>query len=204
MRLFCFIPLLFLLTSVTAQQKAEFPQKVGIKTNINISTLIGSELQNPRPKFGYTAGPYIIFNPENRWSLYTEAVGSFRGSKFKNGDTGYSRISTFYVDICAQPLYNIPNSNKAITLGPYASYLALSSLFIGAKKKPELNDIGFKDYDIGVASYYHIKGNTVSLQIGAKLALISANNNVNFIGYYPKTGNGKTIKSLSFEIGMAF
>ena len=80
MRLFCFIPLLFLLTTVTAQQKAEFPQKVGIKTNINISTLIGSELQNPRPKFGYTAGPYIIFNPENRWSLYTEAVGSFRGS----------------------------------------------------------------------------------------------------------------------------
>ena len=57
MRLFCFIPLLFLLTTVTAQQKAEFPHKVGIKTNINISTLIGSELQNPRPKFGYTAGP---------------------------------------------------------------------------------------------------------------------------------------------------
>jgi hypothetical protein len=204
MRYHIFIPLLCFFTSVIAQQKAEFPHKVGIKTNINISTLLGSELQAPRPKFGYTAGPYLIFNPEKPWSLYTEAVGSFRGSKFKNGDTGYSRIATFYIDVSILPLYSIPNSNKAVSLGPYASYLGLSSLFIGAKKKPEINDIGFKNYDIGVASYYHIKGETVSLQIGGKLALINANNDVNFVGYYPKTGNGGIIRSLSFEIGMAF
>jgi hypothetical protein len=204
MRTVIFIPLICFFSVVCAQQTNEFPHKVGIKTNINLSTILGSELQAPRPKFGYTAGPYLIFNPENRWSLYTEAVGSFRGSKFKNGDTGYSRIATFYVDACILPLYNVPNSNKAISFGPYTSYLGLSSLFIGTKKKPEINDIGFKDYDIGIASYYHINGETVTLQIGVKHALINANNDVNFVGYYPKTGNGGMIRSLSFEIGMAF
>jgi hypothetical protein len=204
MRNVIFIPLICFVSVVCAQQTNDFPHKVGIKTNISISTLLGSELQAPRPKFGYTAGPYLIFNPEKTWSLYTEAVGSFRGSKFKNGDTGYSRIATFYIDACVLPLYNIPKSNKAISLGPYASYLGLSSLFIGAKKKPEINDIGFKNYDLGVASYYHIKGEIVSFQFGGKLALINANRDVNFVGYYPKTGNGGMIRSICFEVGLAF
>jgi hypothetical protein len=188
----------------TAQQNAQYPHKLGIKTNLNISTILGTELQQPRPKFGYTAGVYHILNPQKKWSLYTEGVGSFRGSKFSNGDTGYSRIATFYIDGAILPLYNIPNTNKALSAGPYMSYLGLSSLYIGQKKKAELNDIGFNDLDFGVAAYYHIKGDPVTLQLGGKLSLINANNGVNFVGYYPTTGNGGFIRSLSFEIGMMF
>ncbi len=187
-----------------AQQTEEFPHKLGIKTSINMSTLLGTEFKNPRPKFGYTAGAYMHFNPSNKWSIYTEAVGSFRGSKFKNGDTGYSRIATFYVDMAALPTYQIPNSKNSVSAGPYASYLGLSSLYIGPKKKAELNDLNFKNTDVGLAVYYKKGGKTVDLQVGAKVALLNANDGVNFVGYKPKTGNGGTIRSLSFEIGMLF
>jgi hypothetical protein len=203
MRTVLYLILLFGVCTCYAQQVQEFPHKVGLKTSINISSMVGTELQNARPKFGYTAGAYILFNPEQKWSIYTEAVGSFRGSKFSNGDSGYSRISSVYIDLAALPVYNI-DDKQAILIGPYASYLALSSLFIGPKKKPEDLDIGLWDSDAGIAAYYHLKGEIVTVQLGGKYGLLNVNRQVNFIGLKPATGGRGSIHNLSIELGLLF
>ena len=193
-----------ILGTASAQDAANGNHKLGIKTSINISTILGEELQNPRPKFGYTAGAYHIYKEKNKWSLYSELAASFRGSKFSNGDTGYSRIASFYLDLALLPRYTIGGGEHSISAGPYGSYLALSSLYLGASQKPELDDLNFRPYDFGFAAFYTQHGPTASFQIGGKLSLIDANDGVNFVGAFPETGNGGFIRSLSFEIGMLF
>ncbi|MEN8732168.1 MAG: outer membrane beta-barrel protein [Bacteroidia bacterium] len=177
--------------------------KLGIKTSINLSTLLGDEFQNPRPKYGYTAGAFYQINPQKKWSMYTELVGSFRGSRFSNGDTGYSKVALFYMDVAAMPSYKI-DEKKKVSLGPYLSYLALSSMFKGAQQKAFLNDIGVRPIDLGLAAYYSTQGPIVGFQVGAKLGLLDANNGVNFTDVLPPTGTGGFIRNLSLEIGMLF
>ena len=198
--------LFFALVVIQASSQAQAPSKhhLGLKTSINFSSLLGNELQNPRPKFGYTAGPYAIINTNKKLDIYTEFVGNFKGARFSNGDTGYSRIALFYMDFVAMPLYNYNEDKNAIAIGPYASYLGLSSLYIGAKKKAELNDIGFRPWDAGIGAYVHVNGQYASFQVGTKVSLLSANRDVNFEGYFPKTGNGGFVRNVSLEIGMLF
>jgi hypothetical protein len=185
-------------------QKKEGPElDLGIKTSINVSSILGSEFKNARPKFGYTAGVYLITPLKKKWSLHSEALGSFRGSSFNNGDTGYSKIALFYVDALIAPTYTL--EKNSISIGPYLSYFALGSIYIGAKKKAEdIEEFGMKPLDFGLAGYYTINGPIIGFQFGAKVGLSNINNGVNFDGIFPETGNGGTIRNLSFEIGMLF
>ncbi len=193
----------FYLCSI-AQEIPLDKHKLGVKTSINISSILGSELQNPRPKFGYTAGAFYIYQTDNKLNLYTELLGNFKGANFSNGDTGYSRIALFYVDLAIMPMYKFNEGKSSVCLGPYTSLLGLSSLFIGDKKKAELNDLDFKNYDIGVAAYYHISRKNMSFQIGTKMGLTNVNEDVNFVGYFPQTGTNGNIRNVSLEIGMLF
>jgi hypothetical protein len=193
-----------ILSTASAQNTVSENHKLGIKTSVNIATLLGEELQNPRPKFGYTAGAYYIRNQKKTWSIYSELAASFKGSKFANGDTGYSRISLFYLDLAVLPRYTFKENKHTISAGPYASYLALSSLYLGATPKPESSDLNFRPFDIGIAAFYTIPGTVASFQVGGKLSLIDANGGVNFVGAFPATGTGGLIRSVNFEIGMLF
>lgn len=186
-----------------AQSGANTNHKLGIKTSFNLSMLLGDELENPRPKYGYTAGAYYHFNYEKKWSLYTEFTGSFRGSRFSNGDTGYSKIALFYLDLAAMPAYKIDDKRK-ISFGPYVSYLGLSSVFKGEQKKAYLNDIGIGPLDAGLGAYYTIQGPIVGFQVGGKIGLVNANQEVNFVDLSPATGTNGFIRNFSLEIGMIF
>jgi len=190
---------------LNAQEADRSTYKLGIKTSINISSLLGTEFENARPKFGYTAGVYFE-TPDfkKKWSLHTEALGSFRGSNFANGDTGYSQIALFYVDIAALPQYDFQEGKKSISFGPYLSYLGLSSLYIGEKKKAELNNLDLDPFDAGFVTYFTIHGPVASFQVGGKLGLKNVINGINFDSYYPRTGKGGIIRNLSLEIGVLF
>ncbi|MFB1003057.1 MAG: hypothetical protein QMC70_02810 [Bacteroidia bacterium] len=189
--------------STFAQGAKRNSNKLGIKTSINISTLLGNELQNPRPKFGYTAGAYYHINQANDWSLYTEYTASFRGSRFSNGDTGYSKIALFYVDFAAMPAYKL-DDKQTLSFGPYLSYLGLSSIFKGQQQKAYLNDIGIRPLDAGIGAYYTLQGSLVGFQVGGKLGLANANKDISFDDLTPATGTGGFIRSLSLEVGMIF
>lgn len=186
-----------------AQNAGRTSDKLGIKTSFNLSFLLGDELENPRPKFGYTAGAYYHVNHEKKWSLYTEFAGSFRGSRFSNGDTGYSKIALFYLDLAAMPTYKLSDKQK-VSVGPYISYLGLSSVFKGEQKKAYLNDIGIAPLDAGLGVYYTTYGPIVGLQVGGKLGLANINKDVSFDDLFPATGTGQVIRSLSLEIGLIF
>lgn len=205
MRLALILVCFLMFGQLHAQEADRNTYKLGIKTSINISSLLGTEFENPRPKFGYSAGVYFQTPKlKKNWSLHTEALGSFRGSNFSNGDTGYSRIALFYVDVAALPQYTFQEGKKSISFGPYLSYLGLSSLYIGEKKKAELNNLDIDPLDAGFVTYFTIHGPLASFQVGGKLGLKDVNNGINFDTYYPRTGKNGIIRNLSLEIGVLF
>jgi len=205
LRCFFYIALSIVAGSCFAQDNSDDKGRLGIKTSINGSLLTGTELENARPKFGYTAGAFYQYPISNNLGLHSEIVASFRGSNFKNGIGEYSKIALFYLDFPFLLTYqNSKDSKNQYVLGPYASYQALSSMFVGAKKKAEINDIAIKDLDYGVAFYYHKKSNIAILQIGSKIGLRNVNDGIFFENILPPTGNNGTIFNLSFEIGYLF
>ena len=66
MRLFLVIIVLALIEASSFAQSNDLANnKLGIKTSVNLSSMVGSALENPRIKFGYTAGSYFISNPRS-------------------------------------------------------------------------------------------------------------------------------------------
>ena len=151
--------------------------KLGIKTSFNLSSITGSALMNSKVKFGYTAGSYFISNTKKKTSVYAEIIGNFKGSNFNNGDTGYSKIALFYVDASLLPMFQLQNKH-AICIGPAVSYLGLSSLYVGKKKKSEIDKLNIKPWEYSIALYYHIPKSIVTFQFGTKVGLRNLNNNL--------------------------
>ena len=178
--------------------------KLGIKTAINLSTLLGTELENPTPRFGYTAGAYVYAAINKKWQFQTELLANFKGSNFNNDLEDYTKISTFCLDMPLLLGYKFNDGKNVVLLGPQASYLSLSSMYIGSNAKAYVNDIGLKPFGIDACAIYQVNGKVVGFQMGAKLGILNMNNGVNFENINPPTGKDGTIQSLSFEIGMLF
>ena len=170
-----------------------------------MSTLVGNEFVNARPKFGYTAGAYYSYPLNSKLGIYSEFVGNFKGSKFNNDIDEYSKIALFYLDMPLMLEFKLgEEKSSGILVGINNSYLALSSVFVGAQRKAAFNEIALKRYDLGAVAYYHVYGDYVSFQFGIKQSVLNANNGVNFVDIDPATGNNGPIRNLTFEIGMFF
>jgi hypothetical protein len=202
MRGFFYSISIFICSSILAQSNSISKHHLGVKTSINISSMIGSALKNPTPKYGYTAGSFCVFHSEKKITAYTEIVGNFKGSNFNNGDLGYSKIALFYVDASVLPMVKLKNKN-AIAVGPSLSYLGLSSIYVGAKKKSEIDKLNLKPWDLNLTVFYHIKKDIVTFQFGTKIGLIDIYNNLNLTTISPSIDQGN-IMNISFEIGMLF
>ena len=186
-----------------AQTNNSSNHKLGVKTSFNLSSMAGTALENPRIKFGYTAGTYFISNIKNKISIYSEIIGNFKGSNFKNGDVGYSKIALFYVDASLLPLFRLKNEHS-ICLGPTVSYLALSSLYVGDKKKSEIDKLALKPWEYSIAMYYLVPKSVVSFQFGTKIGIRNINDNIILDNVTPTINPNVTIQNISFEIGMLF
>ena len=191
---------LFLYCNLFAQSQDN--QKLGVKTSFNLSSMIGSSVENSRIKFGYTAGIYYSTSRQKKVNLYTEILGNFKGGNFKNGNTGYSKIALFYIDASILPNLSLAN-NRSISIGPSFSYLGLSSVYVGDKKKPEDQTLDLSPFDMGLASFYTISQKIVSYQFGVKIGLMNINN-IAQNNLMPVINPSGTIRNFSVEIGMLF
>jgi hypothetical protein len=189
--------------SLIAQTNDISDHRLGIKTSFNLSSMFGTALENPRIKFGYTAGTYFISKTKKKTGIYSEIIGNFKGSNFKNGDAGYSKIALFYVDASLLPLFRLKNESS-ICIGPTVSYLGLSSLYIGEKKKSEIDKLSLKPWEYSITVYYLIPKPVVSFQFGTKIGLRNINDNIILDNVTPTINQNGTIQNISFEIGMLF
>jgi hypothetical protein len=201
--LFVFACILIIQFGLFAQSSNISNNKLGVKTSFNLSSMVGTALKNPRAKFGYTAGTYFISNTKKKTSIYSEIMGNFKGSNFSNGDLGYSKIALFYVDVSLLPLFRLKNEHS-VCIGPTVSYLGLSSLYIGEKRKSEIDELSLKPWEYSIALYYQIPKSIVSFQFGSKIGIRNINNNLILDNISPTINSNGTIQNISFEIGMLF
>lgn len=187
-----------------AQTASDKKYKLGIKTAINLSSLQGTELQNPTPRFGYSAGAYFRREVGKKYHFQAELLGNFKGSHFDNGDGEYRSIATFYLDFPLLFAREIGNDNQMIMIGPQVGVLGLSSMYLVRNAKSNTNDVGLKPLAVDACLVYQQVGKVAGWQVGIKYGLLNINDNVFFKDINPPTGNGGTIYSLSFELGLIF
>lgn len=200
------ISLLLICSNLVHAQGVSDKYKAGIKTAINLSTFVGTELQNPRPRFGYSAGAYLRLPLKGDWSFQAELLGNFKGSNFANNTDSneYSKISTFYIDMPLMLGYNLDDDGQMLLFGPQVGALGLASVYIGNSAKAEEQELSLSPLAVDACLMYQKVNEIAGFQIGAKLGLHSINRWLEFEGINPPTGNAGTIRSLSFEIGFIF
>lgn len=199
--------LLLVLTIVCRVEAQTLPEgdnfKFGLKVGLSGSTLLGDELKNPRPRFGYLAGIYYKQRIKNNWSAYAELTGNVRGSNFKNGADGYSGIHLFNIEMPLNLVYQIKEIHS-VSIGPKISWITASSLFVGSNRKTALDGLGFKPIDFALTAFYTRSYEVISIQTGVNIGYRNINQNINFENIKPETGNGGVIRILSFDVAFIF
>ncbi|MBC7426248.1 MAG: PorT family protein [Bacteroidia bacterium] len=229
-----FIMLLLLSPSlVQAQDEAPMQQEnidtdektktdLGLKIGFGFSTLSGTGLENPRPYFGYAIAMYQRFhlNKKKSFAFQYEIAARFKGANFANGDSGYSKLSLFYIEM---PLLASIKLNKSERLPSYILFgiqpglLVKSTLAISeSRKTPSYFDLPLANFDIApVIAFQFALANRVGVQFGFKYGLRNVATN-NFNSGNPKfnlkdqprivpfINPGVNVRNISFEMGFVF
>lgn len=203
--LFSILLIASLLTVNAQETPTPKTYKLGIKTGVNFSMLLGTEFKNPTPRFGYTAGAYWskAFK-RDKYLLQIELLANFKGSNFANPVGQYQSIPVFALDL---PLMYGPTFKKkhSLLFGPQFGYMALSSMFLNkAQGKAFDNNVGFTRYLLDGVVMYQYQAGVVGYQCGFKYSILDMNDNVEFVDIFPATGTGGSVRSLSFEAALIF
>jgi hypothetical protein len=121
----------------------------GLKLGVNVTSMWGGELQNPRPYFGPTAG-FFWHTKETKKPLMfqTGFEGSMRGGNFANrdrslpggGNTNYRRIGLITADVPLLINYRIgpkkDERTRVMQIGAVVSGTIRSTAYLGEDKLP--------------------------------------------------------------------
>jgi hypothetical protein len=178
-------------------------QEFGIRLGTNTTTMLGGELDNPRPMFGLNGAVYYRkkVSPKNAFQL--DLAVSLRGSNFANPVGEYNKLVTYYVDF---PLtwvrsINANNSTHLIT-GLQYSHLLNTSIFIKPNTFAETEKPKLKLNDVLLVAGTQFYGDFVGFQILAKYGLLNINNGL-ISGLNPLLKN-KDIHNFVLEINLLF
>jgi len=204
------ICLLFSVASANAQHYPDNePFKVGLNAGLNLTSVLGGELQNPGLKYGFVVGMYYrqpikaIKNNHIQFDLRA----SFRGSTFSNkGDDHYRKMHLFYVDAPLMDYIQLGKDGKHFLLaGAQYSQLVNSLMFIHpVGERPISEGIALKNYDISALLGYHFNGYYSGVSMVLTAGLVDINNGLNLPNVFPATGTNKPIRNTSFSILVYF
>lgn len=175
----------------------------GIRFGLSTSTLLGGELDNPRPLFGLNGAAYYRYRYTLKAAIQVEAGVSMRGSKFSNNTGEYSSIRMYSVDA---PVLWVRALNTARTthllLGAQYSYLFNPEIYIKPNSVANVKRPDLKEHDIAAVAGTQFYMGFVGLQIVAKYGLVNINN-----GLIPNLNpafKNKDIHNATLEINFLF
>ncbi len=179
---------------------------VGMKAGIGPTKLLGDELKKPVAKISFQGGVFFKHRMGKSLHFQTEALASYKGSKFDNGVNRYERISLLYLDLPQYLQIDVSKQeNKHIVFfGPQASFLLASEVFVNGAFKARYRDLGVKPMDAMGVIGYQFNGYYTGFQVAFKYGLININDNLKFIDVLPETGTGKTIRNASLDFSFLF
>lgn len=175
----------------------------GIKLGCALSTMLGGEMDNPRPTFGLGGAVYYRYKYKPKAAIQAEVGVSSRGSSFANSAGQYSAIKTYYVDVPVLWVKSLSKSNKThLLLGLQYSALLNASLYLKPNKTAESERPKLKSYDVLTVAGVQFYSGFVGFQIMAKYGLIDINDGL-VANLNPPLKN-KNINNLSLEFSFLF
>ncbi|MBR9861757.1 PorT family protein [bacterium] len=204
---YCIYILTFLLSTPAFAQLYDPGSKIkfGVKTGLNFSSYFGNEFQNPRPRFGYTAGIYFRTKLSDNTHFHTELLGNYKGSNFKNeGANEYVKISSFHLDLPTYLVLAFKDNKHNVMFGPQFSRHLISSMYISGQSTAYADSVNFKPFSIDFGVAYQHNSKVVSTQFGVKMGITDQNGGVFFEDINPPTGKGGVIRLFSVEMALIF
>jgi hypothetical protein len=196
-------------------------QNFGLRLGAGLYSMLGTELSNPRPLFGYAGGLFLqkkLSRSKPHW-VYTEISARFAGANFSNfqQSSDYTKISELFLDVPVLWKFNLERkSNKDlgnnILLGFQGSYLMRSAIYVGPERLPKnyqiwwkrWENLPLKPFDLCAMAAWEYGGERSSFMVSLRMGLINTNNNFNIPDVTPATGNNGTIRNCSLECSMLF
>jgi hypothetical protein len=177
--------------------------KYGIRFGLSTSSMLGGELDNPRPLVGLNGAAYYRYLYTPKAAVQVEAGISMRGSNFSNSTGQYSAIRLYCIDV---PVLWVRALNEKRTshllLGAQYSYLFNPEIYIKPNKIAEANRPKLKDYDIMAVAGTQFYAGFVGFQLMAKYGFMNINNGL-IPGLNPAFKN-KDIHNVTIEINFLF
>lgn len=175
----------------------------GIKLGTGFSTMLGDELENPRPTFGLNGSGYYRFRYSQKSAVQVESGISIRGSNFANSEGEYSSIKSYNVDVPVMWVRALNQSKKAhFLIGAQYSYLLSASIYVEPKQVAEDQKPRFKKHDILALAGTQFYSGFVGFQVIAKYGLVNINDGL-ITGLNPAFKN-KDIHNFVLELNFLF
>jgi hypothetical protein len=196
-------------------------QNYGLRMGAGVYTMLGSELKNPRPLFGYAGGFFAqkkISRTAPHW-IYTELSARFAGANFANFEleSDYTKISQIFLDVPVLWKFNLNTKatkdlGRNILIGIQGSHLLRSAIYLGPERVPKnkliwwkrWEPLPLKPFDLNAMAAWEYAGEQSSLMISLRVGLINANRGFFLPDVTPATGNNGTIRNCSLEVSMLF
>lgn len=191
--------------------KAQLYQKdlkfhVGMKAGLGPTRLFGDELKKPVAKISFQGGVFFKHKLGQSLHFQSEALASYKGSKFDNGQNRYERISLLYLDFPQYLQIDVSKKkNKHIVFfGPQAGFLVASEVYVNGAFKARYSNLSLKKMDAMGVVGYQFNGYYSGFQVALKYGLVDINKNLYFKDVLPETGTGKTIRNASIDFSFLF
>lgn len=187
------------------------PFKIGIKIGAGYSGMLGTELQNSVGRVGVDGSIYLRYRFKSKFTLIGELGASFRGSSFNNGDTGYSSIRMYYLDIPVYGAFPISkNKTTFILAGFQYSHLLNANMYVGRNGLPNPSSPALKTFDVLPLAGIQFNTDWVNIQLMLKYGLVNLNQNqpwpTSIQGGSPTlpSNTGGSIHNFAFEFNLFF
>lgn len=95
------------LVNVNAQEKTEAPQ-LGVKTNLNVTSFLGDDVNDDDFKLGWSAGLYYHIPINQTLAIQPEVNYSRIGAKYKNEIVNTENLSTTYSNTTTLDYIQVP------------------------------------------------------------------------------------------------
>lgn len=95
------------LVNVNAQEKTEAPQ-LGVKTNLNVTSFLGDDVNDDDFKLGWAAGVYYHIPINQYLAIQPEVNYSRIGAKYKNEIVNTENLSTTYSNTTTLDYIQVP------------------------------------------------------------------------------------------------
>ncbi len=188
--------------------------KLGVQFGVSFSRFTGGKIPNAAFRRGFNSDVNFYKQlGKSNVHLYSGAIFSVRGSKFKNDQDELERIVNMYIDVPLGLMFDITGGEQKtfLRLGGYGSYLLQSEAYTRQGLRPFETNVKIKPYDIAPFIGIEHRFYYFALQMDIKYGVVNLDNGLEFVDQTlvtkrpvgPPLKNGQ-VHNLAIDINLLF